>query len=107
MLIQEEYSISRNAMIEILQQYIHPSPEDARARDQMMMHIRENMSVHNEGSKAVVTYTDLDLSFLNGIFNNSSIEKHNPYEAGFDGHSMKQSNQYVVSTCNAKSLFAA
>lgn len=96
MLIQEEYSISRNAMIEILQQYIHPSPEDAKAREQMMMHIRENMSVHNEGSKTVVTYTDLDLSFLNGIFHNRSIEKHNPYEAGFDGYSMKQSNQYII-----------
>lgn len=67
MRIRSGYSISRDSMEEILQQYFHPSLEDAQKRDQMMKDISESMHIKHEGTKDIVTHLGLDLSFLDNI----------------------------------------
>lgn len=61
---QERYQITRDTMEEIMQQYLHPSHEDAVARQKMMQEINLHMSSHMEGTSEIVSYDDLDLSFL-------------------------------------------
>ena len=48
-----------------MHQYLHPSREDAVAREKMMQEIRLHMSSRMEGTSEIVSYDDLDLSFLN------------------------------------------
>lgn len=61
---QERYQITRDTMEEIMQQYLHPSHEDAVARQKMMQEINLHMSTRMEGTNEIVSYDDLDLSFL-------------------------------------------
>lgn len=63
-LFQEQYQISRGTMEEIMHQYLHPSREDAVAREKMMQEINLHMSSRMEGTNEIVSYDDLDLSFL-------------------------------------------
>lgn len=65
MLFQERYQITRDTMEEIMHQYLHPSREDAVAREKMMQEINLHMSTRMEGTNEIVSYDDLDLSFLN------------------------------------------
>lgn len=64
-LFQEQYQITRATMEEIMHQYLHPSREDAIAREKMMQEITLHMSSRMEGTSEIVSYDDLDLSFLN------------------------------------------
>lgn len=66
-LFREQYQISRGTMEKIMQQYLHPSREDAIAREKMMREISLHMSSRMEGTSEIVSYDDLDLSFLNDI----------------------------------------
>lgn len=61
---QERYQITHDTMEEIMQQYLHPSHEDAVARQKMMQEINLHMSSRMEGTIEIVSYDDLDLSFL-------------------------------------------
>ena len=61
---QERYQITRDTMEEIMHQYLHPSREDAVAREKMMQEINLHMSSRMEGTSEIVSYDDLDLSFL-------------------------------------------
>ena len=63
-MFDERYHITRDTMQEIMQQYIHPSREDAVLREKMMQEIRGHTSTRMEGSTEIVSYDDLDLSFL-------------------------------------------
>ena len=63
-MFEERYRITRDTMEEIMRQYIHPSREDAIAREKMMREIRSHMSTRYEGDSKIVSYDDLDLSFL-------------------------------------------
>lgn len=65
MLFQERYQITRDTMEEIMHQYLHPSREDAVAREKMMQEINLHMLSRMEGTNEIVSYDDLDLSFLN------------------------------------------
>jgi len=65
--IQEKYHITRESMEEILHQYFHPSREEAIANQKMLKEIRSHMSVSYEGMKKVVSYDNLDLSFLDKV----------------------------------------
>lgn len=63
-MFDERYHITRDTMQEIMQQYLHPSREDVVLREKMMQEIRSHMSTRMEGSTEIVSYDDLDLSFL-------------------------------------------
>ena len=66
-MFEERYRITRDTMEEIMHQYIHPSHEDAIAREKMMREIRSHMNTRYEGDAEIVSYDDLDLSFLGSI----------------------------------------
>lgn len=63
-MFDERYHITRDTMKEIMQQYLHPSREDAVLREKMTQEIRSHTSTRMEGSTEIVSYDDLDLSFL-------------------------------------------
>ena len=70
---KSDYQISQDSLDEILHQVFHPSIEDAKLRDQMMREIAESMTIKNDGTKVIVTHSNLDLSFLDDI--HSNLEK--------------------------------
>lgn len=63
-IFRERYQITRDTMEEIMHQYLHPSHDDAVARQEMMQEIRLHMSSRIDGTSEIVSYDDLDLSFL-------------------------------------------
>lgn len=66
-MFEERYHITSDTMEEIMHQYIHPSREDAIAREKMMREIKSHMSTRYDGYTEIVSYDDLDLSFLGPI----------------------------------------
>lgn len=63
-IFQERYRITRGTMEEIMHQYLHPLHNDAVARQEMMRDIMLHMSSRMDGTREIVSYDDLDLSFL-------------------------------------------
>lgn len=66
-MFEERHHITRDTMEEIMQQYLHPSRKDAIAREKMMREIRSHMNTRYDGYTEIVSYDDLDLSFLGSI----------------------------------------
>ena len=66
-MFEERYRITRDTVGEIMHQYFHPSHEDAIAREKMMREIKSHMSTRYDGYTEIVSYDDLDLSFLGSI----------------------------------------
>lgn len=72
--------MTQETIQEVSHQYFHPSQEDAAAREQMMQEINRHMSARMEGNTEIVSYDDLDLSFLSSCSNNACGIKESPSE---------------------------
>ena len=63
-MFEERYRITRDTMEEIMRKYIHPSRDDAVAREKMMREIRSHMRTRYEEDSKIESYDSLELSFM-------------------------------------------
>lgn len=63
-LFDERYHITWETAQQVLEDYMHPDKESAIRRQQMMRSFEQTMHSRKEGNTTIVTYDDLDLSFL-------------------------------------------
>jgi hypothetical protein len=66
-MIREEYDITSKAMKKLLDQLYHPSIENAQVREKYIEKIRAGMTVTQTDTGEIVSYDDLDLSFLDDV----------------------------------------